>query len=71
MKWVLIIWLVTPDNYTIYQKFNTENECIEKKELVSRALRQADSKMQLICRQVKPRDHFAKSDIVINRYVIR
>ena len=50
---------------------NCQNECIEKKELVSRALRQADSKMQLICRQVKPRDHFAKSDIVINRYVIR
>lgn len=71
MKWVLIIWLASPDNYTIYERFNTEKECIEKRETVTKALRQAESKMQLLCRELKPRDHFTKSDIVVNRYVLR
>jgi len=50
IKYVLIIWLITPDNYADYAEFNTYRECEEKRAQVLKALIQAESKMNVNCR---------------------
>lgn len=50
IKYVLVIWLITPDNYTDYAEFNTYRECEEKRTQVFKALMQAESKMNVNCR---------------------
>jgi hypothetical protein len=69
MKWVLIIWLGTPSNYTVYQEFKTVEECSAKQETIYKALKQANSKMNLTCRELRPSDKFNKSNIMVQRYV--
>jgi Mlc titration factor MtfA (ptsG expression regulator) len=71
MTWALILVLAYPDNYTIYEKFQTQEQCVQKQETVAAALKQANSKMMLECRTVRPRDHFTNSNLVVNRYVFR
>ena len=71
MNWVLIIWLASPNNYTIYEKFSTQESCLEKQEIVTKALKQADSKMLTECRPRKPGDVFKKSDVTVTRYTLR
>lgn len=53
MNWVLVIWLVVPSNYTVYEQFNTLQECHNKRETVYKALKQADSEMKLSCRRIE------------------
>lgn len=69
MKWVLIIWIGSSSNYTVYDTFKTMEECAIKQETIFKALKQADSKMQLTCREYKPSDKTSKSNIVVNKYV--
>jgi predicted aconitase len=69
MKWVLIIWLGTPSNYTVYDTFKTMEECATKQETIFKALKQADSKMNLTCREYRPSDKKNQSNIVVNRHV--
>jgi hypothetical protein len=71
MTWALILVLAYPNNYTVYEKFQTQQQCIQKQETVAAALKQANSKMALECRTLRPRDHFTKTDLVVNRYVFR
>jgi len=71
MKWVLIIWLGTQNNYTVYESFETSEQCFQKKDLVTKALQQVESKMNLTCRQQRPADKFNKSNIAVNRYVLQ
>jgi hypothetical protein len=71
MNWVLIIWLGTPSNFTIFEKFPNEKACIEKQVTLNKALNQAGSKMQTECRLSKPGDAFKKSNITVTRYVLR
>lgn len=70
MNWVLIL-AVSASNYTVYEKFQSEEMCMNKLEVVSAALKQVDSDMFVVCRRSKPRDYFAKSNIVVTKTVIR
>jgi hypothetical protein len=69
MNWVLIIWLGTSSNYTVYQEFKTVEQCIEKQTMVQKALQQADSKMNVTCRKASMMDKKQKGDIIVQRYV--
>ena len=69
MDWVLIIWLNTPSNFTIYERFGTMEQCVSKRETVSKALIQANSKMNIECRKRKIGDLTNKSNITVKRYV--
>lgn len=69
MNWVLIIWLGTPSNYTVYQEFKTIEQCIEKQTTVQKALQQAESKMNVTCRKASMMDKKQSGDIVVHRYV--
>ena len=71
MNWVLIIWLGTPSNYTVYEEFKTMKECAAKQETIYKALKQAESKMQLTCRESRLSDKTNKSNLVVDRYVFR
>jgi hypothetical protein len=71
MNWVLVVWLASSNNFTIYEKFPTQEACMEKQITVTKALNQADSKMKTECRKRKPGDVFNKSDIVVTRYILR
>lgn len=53
MNWVLVIWLAVPTNYTVYDKFETLKACHEKREMVTRALTQANSEMKVACRRIE------------------
>jgi hypothetical protein len=70
MKWVLIIWLADPSNFTVYETFDTINRCIDKKQSVTKGLSQAGSKMQVECRQRKIGDGINRSNIQVKRYVL-
>ncbi len=54
MNWVLVIWLASSNNFTIYEKFETQQACLDKLATVSKALKQADSKMSIECRTRNP-----------------
>lgn len=69
MEWVLIIWLETPSNYTVYQEFKTIEQCIDKQTMVQKALKQADSKMNVACRKSIMTDKKQSGDIIVHRYV--
>jgi predicted aconitase len=69
MKWVLIIWLGSTNNYAVYETFKTVEECAAKQETIYKALKQAESKMQLTCREYRPSDKKNQSNIVVNRHV--
>jgi hypothetical protein len=71
MNWVLVIWLASSNNYTIYEKFQSEESCLSKQKTVVSALSQADSKMKTECRTRRPGDVFKKSEVVVTRYVLR
>ena len=70
-SWVLIIWLASSSNFTVYQKFKSEEDCLDKMATVQGALKQADSKMQVACRNQKPGDVFKKNEIAIAKYTLR
>ena len=71
MNWVLVIWLASSNNFTIYEKFETQQACLDKLATVSKALKQTDSKMNLDCRNRRPGDAFKKNEIIITRYTLR
>jgi len=71
MNWVLVIWLASSNNFTIYEKFETEQQCLEKQQTVIRALKQTDSKMKTECRTRKPGDVFRKGEVTVTRYILR
>ena len=71
MNWVLVIWLASSNNYTIYEKFPTQEACLEKQAIVIKALNQAESKMVTECRKRKPGDVFNKSEVIVTRYILR
>lgn len=50
MKWFLAIWIVSPSNYAVYEEFNSFDKCDEKKLMVEKALKQAESQMKVECR---------------------
>ena len=62
-SWVLIIWLASPSNFTVYEKFKSEEDCLNKMSTVQNALQQASSKMQVSCRNQKPGDEIIVLDI--------
>jgi hypothetical protein len=70
MEWVLIIWLNSPKNFTVYEQFKTIEQCSAKQEIVQRAFKQADSKMNLECRKRKIGDITNKSNVMVKRYVL-
>lgn len=71
MNYVLVIWLASASEFTVFQKFATLEDCLEKQRTVTSALTQADSKMKTECRKRKAGDVFKASDVVVSRYVLR
>ena len=71
MNYVLVIWLASSSQFTVFQKFDTLDACLEKQQTVVSALKQADSKMQTECRKRRPGDVFKSNDMVVSRYVLR
>jgi hypothetical protein len=71
MEWALVIWLASPTNFTIYEKFQSEKMCQEKMVTVQKALIQSQSKMQIDCRKRRPGDAFKKGEVVVTRYILR
>ena len=69
MDWVLIIWLGTTSNFSVYQEFKTMEQCLDKQFSVQKALKQADSKMNVSCRKIKPGEPKSSSNITVQRYV--
>lgn len=53
MKFILVIWFITPTNFAEYDSFNSLNECISKLQTVEKALTQAQSTMKAECRKVE------------------
>lgn len=50
MKWLLLIWYITPNNFAIYEEFNSLEKCVEKRLMVEKALKQSNSDMKVECR---------------------
>ena len=71
MNFVLVIWLASANQYTVYEKFPSIEACLDKQKTVIAALNQAGSKMQTECRGRKPGDVFKANDVVVSRYVLR
>ena len=55
MKFILVVWLANPLNYAEYDSFNTNEQCLEKLQMVVKALKQADSVMVAECWKVEPK----------------
>jgi len=53
MKFILVIWLVTPSNFAEYDSFKTLDSCVDKLRMVQRALKQAESLMVAECWKVQ------------------
>lgn len=71
MNWVLVIWLASSNNFTIYEKFESQQACLDKMATVTKALKQVDSKMTIECRTRKPGDVFKKGEVTVTRYILR
>jgi len=71
MKWALVIWALSADNFTVYERFQTVEDCLDKRTMVMKALHQADSKMQLSCRPIKPGGQKARNEIVVEKYTFQ
>jgi hypothetical protein len=71
MNYVLVIWLASAGQYTVFEKFATMEACLEKQQTVVAALTQANSKMRTECRGRKPGDVFKSKDVMVSRYVLR
>ena len=71
MKWALVIWALSADNFTIYEKFATVDQCLEKRESVMKALKQVDSNMKLSCRPIQPGGQKARSQIVVEKHILQ
>jgi hypothetical protein len=71
MKWALVIWLASANQFTIYESFDSVEQCLAKKETVTKALKQAESKMQINCQQRRPGDVFKGGEVVVSRYTFR
>ena len=50
--WVLVIWVGTFDNYTIHDKFENIEQCLDNQARLTRALNQVNSKMKAVCRPI-------------------
>ena len=50
--WVLVIWVGTFDNFTIHDKFENIEQCLDNQARLSRALKQVESKMKSVCRPI-------------------
>jgi len=53
MSWVLVFWLQFPENFTVYEKFATEQKCTESAQAWDRRLRIVKSKLVVECREAK------------------
>jgi hypothetical protein len=51
MKFLLVIWLGSPTNFVVHEQLETQKQCTEKKELLSRALAAAKSELIAECRE--------------------
>lgn len=71
MKWALVIWALSSDNFTVYERFPSVDQCLEKRESVMKALSQVDSKMKVTCRPIQPGGQKARSQIVVEKHILQ
>jgi hypothetical protein len=53
MTWILVFWLQFPENFTVYDKFATEQKCVESARVWDQRLRIVKSKLVVECREAK------------------
>ena len=72
MKWALVIWLASSnsDNFSVYERFVTLEECLNKKQIVTKALNQANSNMQLSCRPIEKGGQKESKTVIVQRYIL-
>lgn len=70
MKWALVLWLANPNNFTVLDRFQTVEDCLEKRETVISAFSQANSQMKAVCRPIRADGDKARSNIVVHKAVI-
>jgi hypothetical protein len=49
ITWVLVFWLNTPDNYTVYEKYSSEKVCRDEEQKWNRRLQIVKSKINASC----------------------
>jgi len=53
MPWILAFWIQVPENFTVYEKFATQQKSSESAQAWDRRLRAVNSRIQVECRAVK------------------
>ena len=51
MTWVLVFWLMKPDNFTQYARYTTESECNRYAHIWNERLNKVQSKLIAECRR--------------------
>ena len=64
MKWALVVWVVSANNFTVFDKFETVEQCLNKREIVVAAFDQVNSKYNAVCRPIKNGGEKSNSNIV-------
>jgi hypothetical protein len=70
MKWALVVWVVSANNFTVFDKFDTVEQCLNKREVVVAAFDQVNSKYNAVCRPIKNGGEKSNSNIVVYRATV-
>jgi hypothetical protein len=72
MKWALVIWLYgsSSGDFTVYERFVNLDDCLSKKQTVSKSLTQVNSQMRVVCRPIEVGGQRETKNIIVQRYVI-
>jgi len=87
MKWALVIWLASSgsDNFSVYERFVTLEECLDKKQTVTKALNQTNSdkkqtvtkalnqtnsNMRVVCRPIEKGGQKENKTVIVQRYIL-
>ena len=70
MKWALVVWVVSSNNFTVFERFESLDNCLDKRETVISAFQQVDSKYNAVCRPISPTGAKSNSNIIVHRAVV-
>jgi hypothetical protein len=51
-SWALVLWIGSFDNYTIHDKFQNVDDCIDNQARLTRALNSVSSPVKAVCRPI-------------------
>jgi hypothetical protein len=70
MNWIMVICLASSSQPTIYDRFQSEEQCLAKQETVTKALNQTGSNMRTECRKRGSVQVTKQSEVVVSKYVV-